>query len=73
MASGGGSSLPANIQWATPPSDASADSDGGPRRYRTIPNLLETTEEIHGMEYSGLCFVAAEEPGSVEEAMTETC
>jgi hypothetical protein len=65
-----GSTPPAvPIEWATPPTDASADSDGGLRRYRTIPNLLDTTDEIHGMEYSGLCLVAAEEPRSVEEAM----
>ncbi|XP_066341937.1 uncharacterized protein [Miscanthus floridulus] len=63
----------AQIQWASPPSDASADSDGGPRRYRTIPNFLDTIEEIHDMEYSGLCLVAAEEPRSVEEAMKEQC
>lgn len=61
------------FQWATPPTDASEDSDGAPRRYRTIPNLLDTTEEVHGFEYSGLCLVAAEEPGSVEEARKEDC
>jgi hypothetical protein len=64
---------PAPIQWATPLIDASIDSHGGPRRYRTVPNLLDTTEEIHGMEYSGLCLVAIEEPKLVEEAMTEGC
>jgi hypothetical protein len=61
------------FQFATPPTDASKDSDGAPRRYRTIPNLLDTTEEIHGLEYSGLCLVATKEPGSVEEAMKEDC
>lgn len=61
------------IQWATPPSDATADSDGRPLRYRTIPNLLDTTDEILDMEYSGVCLTAAEEPRSVEEAMKEAC
>jgi hypothetical protein len=64
---------PAPIQWATPLIDASIDSHGGPRRYRIVPNLLDTTEEIHGMEYSGLYLVAIEEPKSVEEDMTEGC
>ncbi|CAD6247546.1 unnamed protein product [Miscanthus lutarioriparius] len=34
------------VQWATPPTGQSVDSDGAPLRYRTIPNLLETTEEL---------------------------
>jgi hypothetical protein len=61
------------IQWATPPTGQSADSEGVPLRYRTIPDLLETTEEVENYEYSGLCLLAAEEPRSVEEAMTEQC
>ena len=40
----GSTPLVVPIQWATLPTDASADSDGDPRRYRTIPNLLDTTE-----------------------------
>jgi hypothetical protein len=35
-----------HIQWATPPTDAFDDSAGAPRRYRTIPNLLDTTDEV---------------------------
>lgn len=31
------------IQWATPPTRQSVDSEGAPLRYTTIPNLLETT------------------------------
>jgi len=61
------------IQWATPPTNASEDSDGAPLRFRTIPNLLETTEEMQGFEYSGLCLVAAEEPRMVDEALSENC
>ena len=34
------------VQWMTPPTGQSVDSDGAPLRYRTIPNLLETTEEL---------------------------
>jgi hypothetical protein len=73
MSAGGGSLLLANVQWATPPTNASPDLDGGPTRYRTIPNLLDTTVEMHGFKYSGVCLVAAEEPGSMEEAMTQEC
>ena len=69
-----GSTPPAaQIQWATPPSGASADSDEAPRRYRTITNLLDTTEEVQDFEYSGCCLSVVGEPKSVEEAMTELC
>jgi hypothetical protein len=61
------------VQWATPPTDALVDTDGQPRRYRTISDLLDHTDEMTNVEYSGLCLVAAEEPASVEEAMTEKC
>jgi len=60
-------------QWAAPPTGQSEDSEGAPLRYRTIPNLLDTTEEVQDFEYSGLCLVAAEEPRSVQEALTEQC
>ena len=61
------------IQWATPPTNASEDSDGAPLWFRTIPNLLETTEEMQGFEYIGLCLVAVEEPTSVDEALSKNC
>jgi hypothetical protein len=60
-----------HIQWATPPTDASEDFDGEPRRYRTIPNLFDTTDEVQGLEYSGLCLAASGEPITVEEAMSK--
>jgi len=69
-----GSTPPAaQIQWATPPSGASASSDEAPRRFRTITDLLDTTEEVQDFEYSGFCLSAVGEPKSVEEAMTELC
>jgi hypothetical protein len=71
LSSSHGSTQP--VQWATPPTDASVDTDGQPRRYRTISDLLDHTDEMTNVEYSGLCLVAAEEPASVEEAMTEKC
>ncbi|XP_066380736.1 uncharacterized protein [Miscanthus floridulus] len=43
------------------------------RRYRIVADLLDSTEEMDDVEYSGLCLVAAGEPGSVEEAMTKDC
>jgi hypothetical protein len=49
------------------------DSEGNALRYRTLQDLNDSTEEVHGFEYSGVCFVAAEEPGSVDEALTEEC
>lgn len=35
-----------SIQWATPPTGQSVDSEGAPLRYRTVADLLEDTEEI---------------------------
>lgn len=49
------------------------DSDGNQLRYRTLQDLNDSIEEVHGFEYSGVCFVAAEEPSSVEEALVEEC
>lgn len=61
------------IQWATPPSDASAGTDEAPRRYRIVTDLLDSTDIMENVEYSGMCLVAAGEPSSVEEAMIEEC
>jgi hypothetical protein len=61
------------IQWSTPHTNASKDSDGAPLRYRTMTDLLDTTDEVHGFEYSGICLVAAEEPKTIEEALSESC
>lgn len=60
------------IQWATPPTGASSDSDG-PIRFRKLSDLLDNTDEVEGYEYSGLCFLAADEPTSVEHALEEYC
>jgi hypothetical protein len=56
-----------------PPTDASEDSNGAPLRFRTIPNLLNSTNEVLDFEYSGLCLVAADEPRTVDEALSEKC
>ncbi|WVZ49529.1 hypothetical protein U9M48_000877 [Paspalum notatum var. saurae] len=58
-------------QRAPPPTGGDHDSEGVPQRYRTLRNLLDTTEEIIEYEYSGLCLLAAEEPTSVEEALAD--
>jgi hypothetical protein len=59
------------IQWASPPTHDDDFSEGAPLRYRNIPDLLETTEAMQDFEYSGICLVAAEEPKSVAEALSE--
>ena len=61
------------IEFVTPQTGDSVDSEGQPRRIRTLGNIYDTTEEVHDYEYSGVCFFAAEEPRSVEEALTEQC
>ena len=51
-----------------PPPDKEA-----PRRYRTLENLWDTTEEGTGdnSQYSYLCLFAGEEPTSFNEAQKE--
>jgi hypothetical protein len=61
------------IQWATPPTGASEDSEGVPLRYRIIPDLLDTTDEVQDFKYSALCLVAVEEPKNIEDALLEAC
>lgn len=41
-----------------------------PLRYRTLTDLMESTEEVLDFEYSGVCMLAAEEPVNVESALS---
>jgi hypothetical protein len=57
-------------------SSSSANTDTPetvPLKYRTIADLLDSTEEVLDFEYSGMCMLAVEEPVSVEEALAEDC
>src|SRR5207244_1636297 len=49
--------------------DGTYDSEGVLQRYRTLRDLLDTTEEVTG--YNGLCLLEVEEPASVEEALDD--
>ena len=42
-------------------------------KFRTLSNIYDTTDEVQNFKYSGLCFLAAEEPRSVDEALSEKC
>jgi hypothetical protein len=42
-------------------------------RFRTLDNIFDTTNEVSDFEYSGVCYFAAEEPRSVDEALGEQC
>jgi hypothetical protein len=44
-----------------------------PLRFRTLDNIFDTTNEVSDFEYSGVCYFAAEEPRSVDEALGEQC
>jgi transposase InsO family protein len=55
------------------PAAIGSGSEQGPVRYRTLADLFDNTEELVDYEYSGLCFLASEEPASVEEAMKQQC
>ena len=68
-----GSPVVQGVEFATPPTGQSIDSEGVSMRYRTVTNLFDTTEELTNLEYSGVCFIAAEEPRSVEAALSEQC
>ena len=59
--------------FATPPSQHSEETFGGPLRFRTISDLLNSTDEIQNFEYSGVCLLAADEPSGVDEALEEEC
>jgi len=61
------------IGFATPQSGETVDSDGVHQRFRTLENIYDTTEEIQHFEYSGVCYIAAEEPRSVDDALKEVC
>lgn len=66
--------LPApQIEFATPPTEEAVDSEGNALRYRTLQDLHDNTDVIHGFEYSGVCCLAGEEPKSVDEALSEQC
>jgi transposase InsO family protein len=64
---------PANVEFATPQTGESHDSEGVPLRFRTLDNIFDTTEQVHDFEFSGVCLHAAEEPRSVSEALEEQC
>lgn len=58
------------IKFVTPPTGESHDSEGVPLRYRNVEEVTEAAP-MCDIEYSGLCLLAAEEPASVEEALSE--
>jgi hypothetical protein len=60
-------------EFASPPAGETVDLEGVPLRFWSLQNIFDTTDEIHGFEYSGLCYLATEEPGSVDEALGEQC
>lgn len=62
-----------NNGWATPPSQHSEDSNDGPIRFRTMTDLLDSTDELLDYEYSGVCMLAADEPRDVDQALEEKC
>lgn len=61
------------VEFATPQTRNTVDSEGVPRRFRTLENICGTSDEVHDFEYSGMCFFATEEPRSVEKALSEKC
>jgi hypothetical protein len=60
-----------NHGWATPPSQYSDSSTEGSVRFRTVTDLLDSTDEVLDYEYSGVCMLGADEPRDVEQALEE--
>jgi hypothetical protein len=61
----------AQVEFTTPRSGESHDSQGVTLRFRTLDNIFDTTNELSDFEYSGVCYFAAEEPRSVDEVLGE--
>jgi len=61
------------VEFVTPQTGESHDSEGVPLRFRTLDNIFDTTQVLSDFEFSGVCLHAAEEPKSVDEALTEKC
>jgi hypothetical protein len=57
------------MEFATPPSNATVPSPGeeAPRRYCTLENLFDTTEEVE-LAYDNVCLLTADEPTTYAEA-----
>jgi len=68
-----GSNAAPAMQYATPPSQHSEDTYGGPLRFRRLDDIFNNTEELEEYEYSGVCLLAADEPTSVDEALEDKC
>jgi hypothetical protein len=51
----------------------SKETFGAPLRFRSLTELYDSTDEIHGFEYSGFCLLAADELVSVQQALEEEC
>ncbi|CAD6254091.1 unnamed protein product [Miscanthus lutarioriparius] len=65
---------PAQVQghgWATPPNQNSENSEEGPVRFRTMADLLDSTDVIHDFEDSGVFMLAADEPTNIDQALEE--
>jgi hypothetical protein len=59
--------------WVSPPEQSPQFSAGVPQRYKTIPDLYDSTNEVLHFEYSGVCMLAADEPMNIEQAIEEAC
>lgn len=68
-----GSNVAPAVHWATPPSQHSEETHGGPLRFRTLSDLLDSTDEMYDYEYSGMCLLAVDELEGVDEALEHDC
>lgn len=63
-----------DTKWATPPTGETHNLEGAPLRYRTIPDIYRNTQAMDLNEetsHNSFCFMAAEEPSSVQEALKD--
>lgn len=63
---------PTEVRYATPPTqDDVGDTDLQSRNYRHLTDLYNDMSEVDEVEESGLCFLVAEDPATVGDALAD--
>ncbi len=61
------------MEFCTPPTSVTPETDEGPVRYRRLQDIHSTPEPVLDFDYSDQCLVATEEPVSFVEAEKHEC
>ena len=63
---------PSPVPFVTSPTGETHDTEGVALRFRMMEEVIDHTKPAE-VEYSGLCLLAAEEPGNVDDSLAEGC